>query len=231
MYTLRDSLFTYEACLPADVRRPRMTPERFDPRWVQDLARLLCHDEANLRIIGELVHAATGRAAAGTVLHERFAELVACGRLLLREISAPDVYPLPDPHIEPRALAELAVDEPVEDAEATRTWISLELVHAAGLSTERVELEVITASGRELHGRLDAAGHWRCDDVDGGPCSIRLLDHPVLHRRRHPRAAQPRPPRDHIRWRAGSDDRLDLRAAEHHRIVIVQPPALYCPSA
>jgi hypothetical protein len=231
MYTLRDSLFTYEACLPADVRRPRMTPERFDQQWVEDLARSLCHDEANLRIIAELVLTATGRAVSGPVLHERFAELVTCGRLLLRELAAPDAYPLPDPYREPLALADLAEDEPLEKAEAPRTWISLELVHAAGLSTERVELEVITASGRELHGRLDADGRWRCDDVDGGSCSIRLLDHPVLHRRRHPRAAQPLPPRDQITWPAGSERRLDLPAAAHHRIVIVQPPALYCPSA
>jgi hypothetical protein len=230
MYTLRDSLFTYEACLPADVRRPRLTPDRFDPQWVQDLARSLCHDEANLRIITELVLTATGRAAVGPVLHERFAELVTCGRLVLREVAAPDVYPLPDPYTEPRALAELAVDEPIDEADP-KTWISLQLVHAAGLSTERLELEVTTSSGRELHGRLDARGHWRCDDIEGGTCSLRLLDHPVLHRRRRACTSQPPPQRHDILWPVGSERQLDLRAAEHHRIVIVQPPEPYCHSA
>ena len=96
-----------------------------------------------------------------------------------REVAAPDVYPLPDPCREQRQLAELAKGEEVGEA-PPRTWISLELVHATGSSTARVELEVVTASGRELHGRLDGAGKWRCDDVDGGTCSVRLLDHPVL---------------------------------------------------
>jgi hypothetical protein len=235
MHVLRDPLFTYEACLPADVRRPRLTSERLDPHWVAGLARSLCRDEANLRIISELVQSATGREVEGAMLAERFAELVTCGRLLLRELAAADVYPLPDPRREQRALAELAVSEPTEEA-PPRTWISLELVHAAGSSTARVELEVITASGRELHGRIDAGGRWRCDDIDGGTCSVRLLDHPVLQRRRISRFGGARGSlrrqrqRGEILLPVGSGLRLDLRAAEHHCIVIVPPVAPYGPS-
>jgi hypothetical protein len=32
-------------------------------------------------------------------------------------------------------------------------------------------------------------------------------------------------------WPAGSEPRVQLRTAEHHRIVIVQPVLPYCPSA
>ena len=221
MHLLRDALFTYEACLPADVRRPRMALERFDPHWVACLTRTLCREEANVRIITELIHSATGRTVEGVTLAERFAELVTCGRVLLREVAAPDSYPLPDPRSEQRELAELAEGEPIEEA-PPRTWISLELVHATGSSTARVELEVITASGRELHGRLDAAGRWRCDDLEGGTCSVRLLDHPVLQRRRVSRLRGARAlgarkrQYGEILWPAGSGLRLDLRAAQHH---------------
>lgn len=233
MHTLRDALFTFEACLPADVRRPRMRLERFDPQWTLDVVRTLSRDEANRRILAALVEEATGRVLEGAVLAERFAELVVCGRILLREVEALDVYPLPDPRFEHRALAELA-EEPFEDERDPRTWISIELLHAAGLSTARVEVEVTTPSGREVHGRLDARGRWRSDDVEAGSCSVRLLEHPVLQRerrrRRSPLALQ-RPQRGDLVWPAGSEPRMELRTAEHHRIVIVPPVIPYCPSA
>jgi hypothetical protein len=234
MHMLRDALFTFEACLPADVRRPRMRLERFDAQWTLDVVRSLGRDEANLRILGALVEEATGRTLEGKVLTERFAELVVCGRILLREVEALDVYPLPDPRFEHRSLTELAEEELLDDAEAPRSWISLELLHAAGLSTARLEVEVTTASGREVHGRLDAKGRWRCDDVEAGSCSVRLLEHPVLLRQRQRRRAQlsrQRPQRGDLVWPAGSEPRLELRAAEHHRIVIVPPVVPYCPSA
>jgi hypothetical protein len=233
MHLLRDPLFTFEACLPAAVRRPRMSLERFDAQWTLDVVRSLGRDEANLRIISALVEEATGRTMEGRVLVERFAELVVCGRILLREAMPPDVYPLPDPSLEHRTLAELADEEPLEDV-ARRSWISLELLHAAGLSTARLEVEVTTPNGREVHGRLDANGRWRCDDVDAGSCSVRLLEHPVLRlqrqRRRAPLALQ-RPQRGDLVWPAGSEPRVQLRTAEHHRIVIVPPVVPYCPSA
>src|SRR5690606_6199375 len=139
MYALRDSQFTYEICPAADIRRPRMMAHRSELPWVLDLARALCRDEANARIIAALVHDATGRDAVGSVLPERFAELVACGRLVLRELAPPDAYPLPDPYAEPPAdLLELLPDESLHE-EPPRSWISVELVHAAGLSSERVE--------------------------------------------------------------------------------------------
>ena len=230
MHTLRDPLFTYEICLPEDVRRPRFMLQRLDPRWLVELARTLSRDEENLRIITAMVQAATGRAASGPVLHERFAELVACGRLVLRELAPPDVYPLPDPYAAPSPLRGLAEGLPDEDSEA-RAWISLELVHAAGLPCERVELTVTTPSGRELHGRLDAHGRWHSEDVERGACAVRLLDHPVLQRMQRARARHVPPQHGDVVWRVGSERRLDLRATEHHRIVIVQAPEPYCPSA
>lgn len=135
----------------------------------------------------------------------------------------------------PRLLDEptvtpLVIDpDPVIEQPRT-TWISLELIHAAGSSTEHVEVEVTTASGRELYGRLDAAGRWRCDDIDAGTATVRLLDHPVLQRNTPARRPSVRPSPEDIAWRAGSDPRLQLRAAEHHRIIIVQPPEPYCAS-
>lgn len=215
----------------ADFRRPRMTLHQPEFPRVLDLARSLCRDEANARTITALVQDATGRAASGPVLYERFAELVACGRLVLRELAPPDAYPLPDPYAEsPVPLAEL-MSHDVLDEEPPRRWISLELVHAAGLSSERVELELTTASGRELHGRLDADGCWRCDDVDRGTRTVRLLDHPVLRRPKRTMPPRLSPQRGDRLWRVGSEPRLHLRSAEHHRIVIVQAPEPYCPSA
>lgn len=230
MYTLRDCSCSYEVCPAADLRRPPTMPYGLDPQWVLDLARTLGRDEANLRVITELVESATGRAASGAVVYERFAELIVRGRLVLRERVSPQAYPLPDPYAEPpMPLAEL-VDEEAAD-EAPRSWISLELVHAAGLSSERLELQVTTPSGRALHGRLDAEGRWRSEDVEGGTCTIELLDHPVLQRRKRALRARTLPQRGDLVWPVGSERRLELRAAEHHRIVIVQPPEPYCPSA
>lgn len=233
MHMLRDPLFTFEACLPGDVRRPRARLERFDPQWTLDVVRSLCREEANRRIVATLVEEATGRAMEGSALTERFAELVVCGRILLREVEALDVYPLPDPSTEHRALVDLA-DEPLDDPRPRRTWISIELLHAAGLSTARLEVEVTTPSGREVHGRLDAKGRWRSEDVEAGSCSVRLLDHPVLQRqrqrRRSPLSLQ-RPQHGDLVWPAGSEPRVELRTAEHHRIVIVPPVIPYCPSA
>lgn len=231
LYTLRDPLGNYEVGLWADVRRPRLSVHRFDQRWIVSLARSLCGEDANERIIARLVEQSTGRAATGAVLHERFAELVAHGRLVFREVERPDAYPLPDPYADsPMPLAELSPVDPVDDA-PRRTWISVELVHAAELSTERVELEVTTASGREVHGRLDATGRWRSDDIDGGSCTVRIIAHPVLRRRSPAPGTRLHPGRGDITWRTGSEPCFDLRSAEHHRIVIVQPPEIYCPTA
>lgn len=109
MYMLRDIIATYEVCHAADVRRPPVSRQRFDHQCVVDLARSLCRDDANRRIISILVEDATGRGSTA-VLHERFAELVSCGRLVLREVSASDIYPLPDPYAEPpQPLANLVV--------------------------------------------------------------------------------------------------------------------------
>jgi len=135
----------------------------------------------------------------------------------VRLMDAPQVRPLVDPH-------EPSVDE-------VRSWISLELVHEAGLSVAGVELEVRTASGRELHGRLGADGRWRSDDVPRGSCTVRLFDHPVLQPRKRTSGARQPAGRDDVVWPVGSSRVLDLRTGAHHRILVVQPPKLYCLSA
>lgn len=135
----------------------------------------------------------------------------------VRLMDAPQVRPLIDPH------APL-----VDDA---RTWISLELVHEAGLSTAGVELEVSTADGRELHGRLGQNGRWRSDDVPRGSCTVRLFDHPVLQPRKRASGSRQEPGRDDVVWPAGSGRTFALRTGVHHRIVVVQPPRIYCLSA
>ncbi len=230
LYILRDLLGTYKVGLATDVRRPRLATQRFDQSWLVVLARSLCRDDSNKRIISSLVERSTGRVATGGPLHERFAELVVSGRLVLREAEVPDAYPLPDPYADVAVpLVELAVDEPVDD-DPRSTWISLEVVHAADVSTERVELEITTANGRELHGRLDAKGRWRCDDVDAGRCTVNLLEHPALQRYHPTGRSRLHPSQSDIAWLAGSNLRLNLRSAAHHRIVIVQPPQGYCPS-
>ncbi|MEM7156929.1 MAG: hypothetical protein AAF799_29025 [Myxococcota bacterium] len=229
MYTLRDSPYTYQACHAADVRRPRMSYRSLDPRWAVSLARSMCRDDDNRLAIESLVKDAVGHVGRGADLHERFSELVICGRIVLNEVMPPDVYPLSDPAFEPPVpLVEL---DPVEPEQSPRTWLSIELVHSAGLCTETVELEVLTADGREVYGRIDARGTWRSEDIDPGTCTVRLLEHPVLARqpRSLPRTQLPR--EGEIAWVAGSEPRLDLRTAAHHRIVIMQPPQHYCLSA
>jgi len=218
MYMLRDTLFTYEVCLAADIRRPRMMLDRPDYKRTLDLARALGRDDANLRVITELVRSAKGRGVSGAVVYERFADLVSCGRLVLREISAPDAYPLTDPYIE----APVPIDPfPADETDASQTWISIELVHAGGSSTANVELSLMASKGQEIDGRTGVDGHWRADGISRGSCTIHLLDHPVL-REQHPRTP--------IVWYAGSNGPLDLRPGEHHRIVIVQPPHPFCPT-
>jgi hypothetical protein len=135
-----------------------------------------------------------------------------------RRLDAPTVQPLIDPA------------RPLVDDEQ-RTFLSLELVHEAGLSTAGVELEVSMASGRELHGRLDAGGRWRVDDVPRGSCTVKLYDHPVLQPRKRAAGLCTEPGRDDVVWPAGSHRMLSLRAGAHHRIVVVQPPRLYTLSA
>jgi hypothetical protein len=135
-----------------------------------------------------------------------------------RRLDAPIVRPLIDPA------------RPLVDDEQ-RTFLSLELVHEAGLSTVGVELEVSTASGRELHGRLGADGRWRNDDVPRGSCTVKLYDHPVLQPRKRAAGSRMEPGRDDVVWPAGSRRVLSLRAGAHHRIMVVQPPRLYTLSA
>lgn len=230
MYMLRDTLFTYEVCHAADIRRPRMMLDRPDHGRILDLAQALGRDDANLRVITELVRTATGRMATGPLVHERFADLVSCGRLVLREVFPADVYPLTDPYAQaPTPIAPLVPDEP--EAELSQAWISIELVHVGGSSTANVELELTTAKGREINGRIDTKGRWRADAIDRGSCTIRLFDHPVLNKQ------EPSPPQqisveaDDVVWLAGSNEPLNLRLNQHHRVVIVQHPEPYCPSA
>lgn len=135
----------------------------------------------------------------------------------VRLMDAPHVRPLVDPHA------------PVVDY--VRSWISLELVHEAGLSTAGVELEVSTADGRELHGRLGRDGRWRSDDVPRGSCTVRLFDHPVLQPRKRASGSRQEPRRDEVVWPVGSHRTLALRTGVHHRILVVQPPRIYCLSA
>lgn len=135
-----------------------------------------------------------------------------------RPLDAPKVRPLVDP------------DRPLVDDEQ-RSFISIELVHEAGLSAAGVELEVSTASGRELHGRLGTDGRWRSDDVPRGSCTVKLFDHPVLQPRKRVAGPRTEPGRDDVVWPAGSQRVLSLQAGVHHRIVVVQPPRLYTLSA
>jgi len=230
MHRLRDHLFTYEVCDAVDIRRPRLALDRPDYRRTLDLVRILGRDDANLRIITELVRSATGRTGSGAIVYERFADLVCCGRLVFREVSAPDAYPLTDPYADrPEPIDPFPVDE--SEDEASETWISIELIHAGGLSTANVELSLVTSRGDEIDGRCDAEGRWRTDGISRGSCTIHLLDHPVLREQRPAFAAEISAEAEHIVWRANSNEPLELRPDQHHRIVIVQPPRRFCPTA
>jgi len=229
MYTLRDSHDTYEVWRAADVggARPLTQWVHFE-RTVVDLARALCRDDGNRRIMAELVEEEIGRSSASSVLHEQFAELVVCGRLVLQQRGVPRVHPLPDPSVE-RPM-DLLPQEGELSQEAETTWISVELVDAQGESTAALELELVAADGKEIQGRLDGDGRWRTSGLVRGSCSIRLHEHAVLGKRRR-RPLQARPGPGDVVWQVGSERCFELATARHHRIVIVPPPRPYCLSA
>ena len=163
------------------------------------------------------VHATLARLLEGGILHARF----------VRPSWAEQARGW-DHGEEPRPLNP---NEPDEPAVARPTWISLEVVHHALLSTAGVELLLATAAGREIQGRLDVDGRWRCDEVDRGSCRVLFLDHSVLRRRERREPSVIEPQEDDRVWLAGSSTSLGLTPGQHHRIVVVQPPRPYLISA
>lgn len=129
-----------------------------------------------------------------------------------RLLDGPKIVPLIDP------------DDPIVPGrdDPRPTWISLEVVHPAAVSTEGVEVVLSSAEGRDHHGRLDASGRWRCDAVARGSCEVVLLDHPSLRVR--PRVVGPPTPIDgQLQWVVGKTRELSLATTAHHRIHLVQP--------
>jgi hypothetical protein len=130
-----------------------------------------------------------------------------------RRLDAPRVRPLIDPA------------EPTLDDDPRPTWISLAVTHAAGVSTEGVEVHVSAADGRERYGRLGPDGHWRSDDVPRGTCTVTILEHHALRVR--PRVVGvPATGEGHVVWELGKTRALELPAAAHHRIHVVMPRRL-----
>lgn len=226
MYRLQDSSHTYEACRAASLRRPREIPSYARGRQCRELARRLGREAANRRAIANLVWSELGRDVPPQSLTERFEDLLCSGRLVLRRLGDDHAYPLPDPYAETGTrLSALAVEE----SDATQTpesWLSLEVVHSGGLSTANVPLQVVTPSGREIHGTLDGNGRWRVDRIDRGSCSVRLLDHPCLREQAGETWAQS-PPEGATLWDRESKPVLSLRSANHHRILVVRAPERY----
>jgi hypothetical protein len=126
-----------------------------------------------------------------------------------RVLDSPKVRPLIDP------------TDPVDD-DPRPTWISLEVTHAAGSSTEGVEVHVSAADGRERCGRLGPDGRWRCDDVPRGTCTVTILEHDAIRVR--PRVVGVMTPAEgRVPWELGKTRALELPAAAHHRIHVIMP--------
>lgn len=127
-----------------------------------------------------------------------------------RLLDAPKARPLVDP------------TEPVVDDDPRPTWISLEVTHAAGISTEGVEVHVSTADGRDRFGRLGPGGRWRCDDVARGTCTFAILDQAALRVR--PRVVDTTViSAGQVAWELGKTRTLELTATAHHRIHVTLP--------
>lgn len=230
MYTLRDPICTYRAFVAGRLRRPAAFNLYGIDSWTaRNLARTLGRNEANMRVMARLVDDVVGRPPPKGRALELFMDLVVSGRIVLRE-DLTDAYPLADPVAQASmALAEIAGDHPSDDT-PRRTWISLELVQETKPPVNRLALELTTASGRELHGRLDADGRWRCEDIDGGTCKLRLVDVVALREFKRTRNGHAVRRSEDILWSVGKQPHLPLRSAQHHRIIIVRPPVPYCPS-
>lgn len=129
-----------------------------------------------------------------------------------RTLDAPMARPLIDPA------------DPVVDDDPRPTWISLEVTHAAGISTEGLEVQVSAADGRDRFGRLGPGGRWRSDDVPRGTCTVALLDQAALRVRTRvvdvAAAGEGR-----VAWELGKTRALELPAAAHHRIHVTLPRA------
>jgi len=127
-----------------------------------------------------------------------------------RMLDAPQVRPLVDP------------TDPVVDDERRPTWISLEVTHAAGISTEGVEVHVSAADGHDRFGRLGPGGRWRCDDVARGTCTVAILDQAALRVR--PRVVDTTEiGAGQVAWELGKTRTLELAATTHHRIHVTLP--------
>ncbi|MEX1365725.1 MAG: hypothetical protein AB1Z98_21535 [Nannocystaceae bacterium] len=129
-----------------------------------------------------------------------------------RPLDAPEIRPLIDPR------------DPTSD-DPRPTWISVQVVHAAGLSTEGIEIHLSAADGREHYGRLGADGHWRSDAVPRGACTFTLLDHPTLRARPRIIGSGSVPDGQDV-WEVGKTRKLQLAAAAHHRVVVTSPRQL-----
>ncbi|MEM7152514.1 MAG: hypothetical protein AAF799_06720 [Myxococcota bacterium] len=128
-------------------------------------------------------------------------------------MDAPEIRPLVEP------------TRPTEDEQ--RSWVSIEVIHAAGLDTAGIEVELDPASGAEVFGRLGEGGRWRADGIARGSCRLSLLDHAVLRARPRIMGDVGSVSDQELWWEAGTTRNLELSTAAHHRIRIITPRVLH----
>ncbi len=125
---------------------------------------------------------------------------------------------------EPRVTPLIDPSDPVVDGPRP-TWISVEVVHTAGISTEGIELHLVTPEGRGIYGKLGVDGRWRSDAVTRGTCDFSLLDHEALRVR--PRVVDSRAVGEgETQWEVGKTRQLELASTAHHRVWITSPRPL-----
>lgn len=238
MYVLRDAVHTYEIWDPYASRRMTATWYPLAPLdEIRSLAEHLARDEDNLRIMARLTTEHGGRAEDRARVAERFASLVGCGRLVLRE--APWCpYPLPDPRaLEPAVgLCDLADTDPhheqreplrpIESATEPEATIELVVTDDLGAPASDAQVEVRTPSGLGRTVTLDGEGRVRLDDLEHhGNCVLEL---PTIGELLSPAAPAERtaPPADlqhHVSVGLTHGARLPLVTDCVHHVIVPRP--------
>lgn len=232
MYRLRGGLTTYDVGLSMEARVARSPASFHDIDELRYKIQSLAGDPENASVIHRLVDAAHcsrhDRGNADVV--EEFLDLLVRGVLYCREASM-DRYPLVDPTAPPVPLRHLT-PEPFD--EPRRTWIRVVVEHELGVSTAGMELRYSLDGKDAQYARLNEEGVWHSSGLVGHRCNVHLLNHAALHNRRlvrrGNRVGSRRSTKDCLTYTIGEDANFALKTGETHKILILIPRRIFCPS-
>lgn len=233
MYRLRGGLTTYDVGLAADERGALSRPSLHDVEELRYRLQSLAGDPENASSMRRLVEAGnlSGHVRGDADIVEEFLNLLVRGVLYCRETSG-DRYPLVDPTAPLVPLRDLT-PEPLD--EPRRTWIRVVVEHELGVSTAGMELRYSLDGEDEQYARLNQGGIWHSSGLVGHRCKIHLLDHDALQHRRRlvrrgNRVVSRHSTKDCLTYMPGEDASFALKTGEAHKILILTPRPIYCPS-